>query len=212
MSRMRHAIAGLAALAALAGAPPGGAAAADEQPFFVGDQLTSTGYSGWAGTVSYADAPVLPEGGMGGLYGIDWYEDGDQPCHLGTYWRTLTQGTEVYTNGDFDHCAGSPGNRKAVQFSDNPRYFIRGIATCSSKVDKNKQRIKGIKVYAAKVWLGKPEVEELTTAIQDDHKNCDTWNAAVFCPADQAATGLVIHRLDRSISALGLRCRPILYR
>ena len=64
--------------------------------------------------------------------------------------RTLTEGTEVYnTNGDFNHCAGNPGNRKEVGFWDNPRYFVRGIAVCSSKTG-NKERRKGIKLYAAK--------------------------------------------------------------
>ena len=202
-----------AALAAALGAALlGGGARADEFPFFVGDQLTSTTYSGWAGVASDADAPVLLEGGMGGLRGVDWFEDGDQPCRLGTYWRTLTAGTEVYTNGDFDHCAGAAGNRKQVGFWDNPRYLVRGIAVCSSKTDKNEQRMKGIRLYAAKVWLTKPEVEELTTAVEEDHANCGTWNAPVFCPSDQAATGLIIQRLDRSITGLGLKCRPIQYR
>ena len=211
MSKIRYRMLAYAALAAMAGSPLG-AARADETPYFVGDKLSDTSYSGWAGTISYADAPVMPQGGMGGLYGIDWYEDKDQPCHLGTSWRTLTQGTEVYTNGDFNHCAGSPGNRKLVEFTDNARYFVRGIAVCSSKDDKNKQRLKGIKLYAAKVWLTKREVEELSTALVEEHTNCGTWNAAVFCPADTAATGLIVHRIDRSISGLGLRCRPILYR
>lgn len=188
-----------------------GSARADQDPFFVGDQLTSTSYSGWAGTISSTGESVMFEGGMGGLMGITWFEDRDQPCHLGTHLRTLTEGTEVYTNGDFDHCAGNPGNRKEVGFWDNPRYFVRGIAVCSSKTG-NEERMKGIKLYAAKAWLTKPEVEELTTAVMEDHTNCGTWDAAVFCPADHAATSLIIHRSDRSITGLGLKCRPIQYR
>ena len=133
MRKVRHRTLAYAALVAIAAAQSGGAAWAEETPYFVGDKLSDTSYSGWAGTVSYAEAPVMPQGGMGALYGIDWYEDGDQPCHLGTSWRTLTQGTEVYTNGDFNHCAGGPGNRKHVEFTDNARYFVRGIAVCSSK-------------------------------------------------------------------------------
>jgi hypothetical protein len=187
-----------------------GNARADENPFFVGDQLTSTSYSGWAGTISSTGEAVMFEGGMGGLMEITWFEDRDQPCHLGTRLRTLTEGTEVYTNGEFNHCVGNPGNRKEVGFWDNPRYFVRGIAVCSSK-SGNKERMKGIKLYAAKAWLTKPEVEELTTAVMEDHTNCGTWNAAVFCPADHAATSLVIHRSDRSITWLGLKCRPIQY-
>ena len=106
--------------------------------------------------------------------------------------------------------SGNPGNRKEVGFWDNPRYFVRGIALCSSKTG-NKERMKGIKLYAAKARLTKSEVEELTTAVIEDHTNCGTWNAAVFCPADQAATALIIHRADRSITGLGLKCRSILY-
>ena len=151
------------------------------------------------------------EGGMGGLMGITWYEDRDQPCHLGTHLRTLTEGTEVYTNGDFNHCAGNPGNRKRSAFGTT-----RGISCAGSRSARARratsERMKGIKLYAAKAWLTKPEVEELTTAVMEDHTNCGTWNAAVFCPADQAATSLIIHRADRSITGLGLKCRPILYR
>ena len=68
------------------------------------------------------------EGGMGGLMGITWFEDRDQPCHLGTHLRTLTEGTEVYTNGDFNHCAGNPGNRKEVGFGTT-----RGISCAGSR-------------------------------------------------------------------------------
>ncbi len=210
MFSIRRTILRPAALTALIGsALVAGSDAANAGPFFSGDPITSTGYSGWAGAVSYADAPTMPEGGPSSLYGFAWYEDGNQPCRIGTYWRTLTQGTEVYTNSAFDHCSGSPGNRKAVIFADNPRYFVRGIATCSSKVDKNEHRVKGVKIYAAKVWMTKPDVEALTTVQLDDHANCGTWNAAVFCPAGQVAVGLVIHREDRSMTGLGLRCRPV---
>ena len=94
---------------------------------------------------------------------------------------------------------------------DNPRYVVRGIAVCSSKTG-NKERRKGIKLDAAKAWLTESEVEELTTAVTEDHTNCGTWDAAVFCPADHAAIALIIHRADRSITGLGLKCRPILYR
>jgi hypothetical protein len=198
-------------LAATIGAALLTGSARAEARFFVGDQSTRTSYSGWAGTISTTGEVGMIEGGMSGLIGITWYEDSDQPCHLGTHLRTLTQGSEAYIDGDFKHCAGNPGNIKSVGFWDNPRYFVRGIAVCSSRTGKS-ERVKGIKLYAAKAWLTKPEVEELTTAVMEDHTNCGTWNAAVFCPADQAATSLIIYRADRSITGLGLRCRPIQYR
>lgn len=189
-----------------------GASGAAEQPFFDGSKVTNTSYSGWAGTITEANTPTLHDGGMAGLYGIDWYEESNQPCRIGLYSRTLTEASEAYTNATLNFCSGGGGNRKEVRFKDNPRYFVRGIAVCSSKVDKNHKRMKGVKLYAAKVWLSKRDVQELTTAIVEDHANCGTWNAPVYCPANHVATGLIAHRDGKSITGLGLKCRPVLYR
>ena len=48
MSKIRYSMLVNAALAAMA-ASPLGAARADETPYFVGDKLSDTSYSGWAG-------------------------------------------------------------------------------------------------------------------------------------------------------------------
>jgi len=188
-----------------------GAARAGAEPHFDGSSPTNTSYSGWAGAISEANTPTLIDGGKAAVYGIDWYEEGNQPCRIGMYSRTLTEASEVYTNTSLNNCSGTGGNRKEVRFADNPRYFVRGIALCSSKVDSNRKRMKGVKLYAAKVWLNKPEVQELTTAIVDDHANCGTWNAPVYCPANQVAVGLIAHRDGKSFTGLGLKCRPVRY-
>ena len=87
-------------LAATIGAALLTGSARAEDPFFVGDQLTTTSYSGWAGTISSTGEVGMFEGGMGGLIGITWYEDRDQPYLLGTHLRTLPEGSEAYINGD----------------------------------------------------------------------------------------------------------------
>lgn len=200
-------------LAAALGAALPGVAAADEVPLFTGgDVLTHTTYSGWAGRTSHIEESLFPGAfGLGGVAGISWWEDGDQPCQIRLHLRSLKDGREGTNGEDENSCNGSASNRKTVGFFDNPRMFVRGIAVCSSKSNRNEQRMKGIKLYGAKVWLSKPEVEEVTTTAVEDHVRCGTWNAPVFCPADTVATGLVIERVGSSITGLGLSCRPVHY-
>ena len=170
---------------------------------------TTTAYSGWAGAVESSETGAL-SGQQLGIMGISWAEEGDAPCRLGLYARDIEDGSEwVHYNTIFNHCDGTGGNWKYAHFIDNPRYFVRGLAVCSSQNDNNYKRLKGIKIIAAKVWLTQPEVESLTTTVIQDHTNCGTWHETVYCPGGTIAYGINVHRDGDEITGLALKCRDI---
>ncbi len=80
---------------------------------------------------------------------------------------------------------------KAVRFNGNPRYFIRGVAICNN--NKGNQRLKGVRIYAAKVWATEERVDGLTSSEAEDHPNCSTWDNPVYCPANNVASAVVVH-------------------
>jgi hypothetical protein len=181
---------------------------------------TTTGYSGWAGSISELES-ASPGGQQAGLYGIAWMEHRDEPCWLGIYSRDLNDGNKtVYTNkGNAyvnrhsddrsvnNHCPGGSGSWTDLSFADNPRYYVRGLAVCTN--DKENHRMKGVKLYAAKVWTTKPSVEALSTTILETHAHCDVWHGAVFCPSGAVANGVVLHRQGNAITGLGLKCQAV---
>ena len=94
---------------------------------------------------------------------------------------------------------------KGTGFSKNPELFIRGVKVCQNK--KN-NRIKGIKIYSAKVdaagkvTKGNPE---------DEFKrpNCNDWKNGVFCPDNKVAVGAIGHYSDKGFVGLALRCQAV---
>ena len=150
--------------------------------------------------------------------GLEWLESGDLPCRLQTLVRDLNDGTDTATGWYWERCPGGFwGNKKVVSFDDNPRYYVRGLAVCDSK-NKGNDRIKGIKIYPAKVWKTKEQVDAIGTPVTATHSNCGAWKPAVFCPSGAVAHGFIFHtELDTSVmggsgnSAIGiaLKCAEV---
>jgi hypothetical protein len=146
---------------------------------------------------------------------MSWDEDGDKPCDMEIDPRALSgPASSGSSPASMDICgnpepslAGTTSQRKTVSFGGNPRHYLRGVAVCTNNNDNH--RLKGIRIYAAKVWLAPEQVDELSASDQADRPNCATWHPAVYCPADQIASALVVHHSDKEITGLGLRCRKV---
>jgi hypothetical protein len=91
--------------------------------------------------------------------------------------------------------------------------FIYGVAACTSGV--NDTRLKGVKVYRAKI-TPTGDWERISTPALMDRPNCKTWHPAAMCEEGSLASELVInYRLENSkkeeyaFTGLNLRCRKL---
>jgi hypothetical protein len=98
---------------------------------------------------------------------------------------------------------------KTVSFANRPRYFIRGVAVCKTSNDNN--RIKGIRIYPAKVWHTARDIEPIHEPEEVSRTNCGQWEPARFCPTNYIAVQLMVYHRPHQITGLGLKCRPVTY-
>ncbi|MDR4516316.1 MAG: hypothetical protein MRK00_02835 [Nitrosomonas sp.] len=127
------------------------------------------------------------------MRGLEWKEGGDLPCRIQTLLRSLNDGSDTPTGWYWQECPGENwGNKKEASLDSNSRYYVRGLAVCDSK-NKGNNRIKGIKVYAAKVWKTKEQIDLIKSPVAASHANCGTWKPAVYCPSGSIAHGVIIH-------------------
>jgi hypothetical protein len=93
--------------------------------------------------------------------------------------------------------------------------FIYGVAACTSGVGGNAERLKGVKVYRAKV-TETGEWQRVSTPAIFDRPNCKTWHAAAMCDEGYLASELVVNyqvensqKEEHAFTGLNLRCRKI---
>lgn len=190
------ALTGLAAVAAL-GTPFVASAELDAST------VSNTAVSGYAGQASEAATVSL---GEKGITQIAWEELSDKPCHIELVGKDPDNASDTQW-GVEDVCGGISrvDSRKTVKFKDNPRYFVRGIQVCSN--NKNNHRLKGIKIFAAKLPAGNDDIQTLTVTNKKERTNCKNWHQAVYCPSNKVASGLNVKIDDHSIVGLGLECK-----
>jgi hypothetical protein len=173
--------------------------------------VTTTAISGF----NASDLTWLAVGeGDFGISGLSWDEDGDKPCRMWVQPRALSNAA-AGGGGQMDICGpvavpfvvGSL--TMTVSFDGNARYFIRGIAACTN--GQSNHRLKGVRIYAAKVWTTEEPVDALAASDEEDRPNCSQWHSAVYCPTGQIASAIVAHHSDREITGLALRCRRVEY-
>lgn len=193
--------------AALAGIGASGAAAQRTV-----DPVTTTEVSGFRSS----EVTWLAVGeGLLGISGLGWSEDGDKPCWMQVYQRALQGEVTSSWTDPMDICGVrtshpfSVDSGKSILFGDNPRYFVRGIRACNNNRDNH--RLKGVRIYAAKVWATRAQIDELSHSEAEDRTNCATWDAPVYCPDGQIASAVVVHHSDDEITGLALRCRRVVW-
>lgn len=180
---------------------------------FADKSASVTGVSGHRGD----DQQLLSVSPLG-LNGLAWSESADNPCMFRLLTRDLANGRDTGYGAEFDglDCPNPvPGAIPAfpwsedVNFNGNPRYFVRGVAVCNN--NKKNQRMKGLRIYPAKVWTTKQQIDELGKKYSDEHAlaNCRTWSNPVYCPEGKVAFGVVVHYTRDGITGLALRCKTV---
>ena len=147
---------------------------------------SETAVSGVRGTIRHS-----LDIGQQALRGLTWSERYDRPCYFKTLNRDLDDGKDLTVSPYWNGCGDNWGNTKQVDFDNNARYYVRGLAVCDSKNAGN-DRVKGIRIYAAKVWKTKKVIDPLSVKSEAKHANCDTWRSAVYCPSNAVAHGAVL--------------------
>ncbi len=168
-----------------------------------GDE-TRTAVSGYGGVASDAFRINL---GNRGIQEIAWEELSDKPCYFGVTGKNPDVAPSKWTDNE-SICGGNSriDSRKTVKFKDNPRYFVRGISVCTN--NRSNHRLKGIKIYAAKLPAHNSRVDELTVTKKKEHTNCRTWHSPVYCPANEVAFGMDMRVKDGAVVGIALRCAP----
>ncbi len=178
------------------------------EPTYKSLEAKSTPVSGYDGRL---EALELGTANGQAVYGLWSRESGNRPCQLAVRARNLNANSTDATAGDIATDCTSGTKMLEVNFSDNPRYFVRGIGVCSSKTG-NKKRMKGFKIVAAKVWQTKRQIDDLATTETDTRNNCaGDWHDTVYCDPGDVASGVNVYwdRDEDAITGLGLRCRRI---
>jgi len=156
-----------------------------------------------------------------GIRGVEWAEASDIPCHFDSHVRYIDNGYHVVTGKYWNGCGGSSwGNKKKVMLDSDsnlsPQFFVRGVAICDN--GNNNHRLKGIRLYKAKVWKTKKQIDVLDGTASASHTNCKTWKKAVFCPAGTIATSLVLHtdsqigvsgQFSSAVKGISLLCKTV---
>jgi hypothetical protein len=109
----------------------------------------------------------------------------------------------------------SPRSILSAGFSENPRFFVRGIEVCTSSVEKNFERVKGIRVTGAKVWQARERVDELRRTDDRTRPNCppDSWHRPAFCNTGFVAQGLNMYSNEEgALTGIGLHCRKVIFK
>ena len=191
-------------------------AAAAKEPVWESAEARVTAVSGSRGTPHLVE---ILEFGFNQHVGLDaiWIEESrDRPCRIYLVPKPLGEKSKAAKTIVSGCRATLPLDLRwaSVGGSEHPRQFIHGISTCNSK-NKNNDRIKGVRVFGARVWKTAPRIDErVPLDLNLDHfekTNCDkdTWTSPKFCDQGFVAAGLNVYREEEDIVGLALRCRQV---
>jgi len=142
------------------------------------------------------------------LKGLGLAERSDKPCSLEVTMGALPEHASNTVGAltkkvAVSPCSSNQSGSKSALFTGGAK-FVRGVKICTS----SSRRIKAITVYPAKVGnYGTVENGTKTKAFK--RTNCNNWHDAVYCPANQVATGVVGHFTTDGYTGLQLKCQAI---
>jgi hypothetical protein len=184
--------------------------AAQAKPLKHGGHTKETGVSGYTGK-KFTHYNL---NSTGGITGIKFTEAADKPCVFWKVERDLDDVTGKNKTGSQVNlrCKGTVawGLRKAVYFSGDR--FVHAIKVCTTNHKRpSRRRIKGIKIYAARVQSSPVKVtpkHDVTSTAKRPH--CKKWHKKVSCGDRRIAYGFIIHQGDYGASGIALKCTDLM--
>jgi hypothetical protein len=126
------------------------------------------------------------------LWGVQWWEDGDDPCKFSAFGRHLNQkdNTKVATTA---FCNGSPGNDKTIERRGDNEYITAIQACTTDKSNAQKDKIKGFRAWGRIVDTKTAGIGSENGPSEVTHTNCKTWKSKVSCPAGMIASKIKVY-------------------
>ena len=181
--------------------------------------LSTTTNARWSGAPGNLQADWSVSSGDFAISGLETAESLDKPCRMGVMFKGMPGTASQYRNYDTNYgeqqiniqCSLSmsdwiPSRRRAGFFAANRRY-VAAAAVCTNS---RNGRVKGLRVYPARV-LNSGQVEHLLTQTREfERQNCNDWKRASICPADKVATGVIAGFNQRGIVGIRLQCSAVI--
>ncbi len=192
------------------------------------DSLTMvSGYAGklkriFVGTYTYSEDwrtdPIIGSGEtFAGIKTITWAEFLDKPCWMGVkpwplnaYIAEDSLPSSIPPEKDINLCNSTQnGDTRSISVTG----YVKAIKVCTTdKKDSSKNRLKGIKIWEAKLSKVPPYVRDVPgSPAKNEHKNCKIWHNKVSCPAGYIASGIKVYtdQESRYFRGLSLKCRRV---
>lgn len=181
--------------------------------------VTTTLISGRGGVTDIITTPT-PDF----LYQLRARERGDEPCdNRARFFHERPESPRVptriahYERRSSRKCAsGEWGNsgselRASVagggyRHSDGRVRVVAGVRVC---MNKQRTRVKGIKVYGASINNDGDVRRDSAYNNQFSRPNCSTWERTRMCPSEQVATGVHFNYSGRSLVGVALECQAV---
>ena len=126
------------------------------------------------------------------FYGLEWWEDGDDPCKFAASTRHLNQQDNAKVD-TADFCSGSAGNKKTI-LRRAPNEYVSSIQVCTTdKKDSARDKIKGVRLWGRTVDTKSGALGPENGPEEVRHTNCKTWKAKVSCPAGTVASKIKVY-------------------
>lgn len=133
------------------------------------------------------------------MWKIEGREKSDNPALIAWDRHLNNFDTKKYVQNSWASSANSP---KTIGFDDSDTY-IRGVAVC---LNKSKTKLKGVKIWGAKVNRNNGVLNTISTPKKWERTNCKHWGEAKYCPGGKIATGP--SGAGRAIG-IALECRKV---
>ncbi|MBS0164820.1 MAG: S8 family serine peptidase [Nitrospira sp.] len=147
---------------------------------------------------------------------LQFGEHSDEPCYVKVEKADMVAHSISKPHAELNICDGNGPTDRSLQYvptvTPDHDTFVRGVAACNSTT-KNSTRLKGIKVYRARVE-DDGSFSMISNPSTLERPNCDdTWHEPAMCPSGTLATDLVVHiRPDGKkdvFTGLSLKCRKV---
>lgn len=143
------------------------------------------------------------------LYGLSMWEEGDRAIAFQVNQAKLSPtGGEVSAGSVIKFAGYNERSKKTVSLGND--HYIEGIKICTSgeKGNTAKKRLKGVKLYGARLRSDGSIQSGVTTATFK-RANCKQWEKKAMCPKGQLAYAVTMYRGDKGINGASLLCKAV---
>ena len=144
-----------------------------------------------------------------GIYGVSMWEEADQAIAFQVNQAKLAPSGGGLSQGSVIKFAGyNERSKKTVSLGTG--HYVEAVKICTNgnKSATSKKRLKGLKLYGARL-LADGSIQSGVTSASFKRANCKQWEQKVACPKGQLASAITMYRGDKGINGVSLLCRKV---